>query len=65
MEIHVELKEQYFSDEIRKLEAINTKIAKNIQQSIGLAAKVKLVEPNSIERSFGKTCHVIDKRVLN
>ena len=65
LEIQVELKEQYFSDEIRKLEAINSKIAKNIQQSIGLAAKVKLVEPNSIERSFGKTCHVIDKRVLN
>ena len=65
LEIQVELKEQYFSDEIRKLEAINQKIARNLQQSIGLAAKVKLVEPNSIERSFGKTCHVNDRRVLN
>ena len=65
LEVQVELKEQSFSDEIRHLEAINAKIAKNIQQTIGLAAKVKLVEPNSIERSFGKTCHVIDKRVLS
>ena len=63
-EIQVELKEQYFSDEIRALEAINAKISRNIQQTIGLAAKVKLVEPNAIERSMGKTCHVVDKRVI-
>ena len=36
-----------------------------IQQAIGLAVKVKLVEPKSIERGMGKTKHVIDKRNLN
>ena len=36
-----------------------------LQQAIGLAVKVKLVEPKSIERSMGKTKHVIDKRNLN
>lgn len=35
-----------------------------IQEAIGLAAKVKLVEPKSIERSMGKAKHVIDKRIL-
>ena len=35
-----------------------------IQQAIGLAAKIKLVEPKTIERSMGKAVHVIDKRKL-
>ena len=35
-----------------------------IQQAIGLAVKVKLVEPKTIERSMGKAVRVIDKRKL-
>ena len=64
LEILVELKEQYYSDEIRRMEAINAKIASTIKQSIGLAAKIRLVEPNAIERSMGKAVHVSDKRVI-
>ena len=64
LEILVELKEQYYSDEIRVMEAINAKIANGIKQSIGLAAKIRLVEPNAIERSMGKAVHVCDKRVI-
>ena len=52
-------------NEIRELENLTGKIAYMIQQAIGLAVKVKLVEPKSIERSMGKTKHVIDKRNLN
>ena len=36
-----------------------------IQQAIGLAVKVKLVEPKSLERSMGKSKHVIDKRKID
>ncbi|WP_416200533.1 MAG: Phenylacetate-coenzyme A ligase [Thermocaproicibacter melissae] len=64
LEIQVEVEERYFSDEIRELEKLSKKIAHVIQQAIGLAVKVKLVEPNSIERSEGKTQRVIDKRKL-
>ena len=64
LEIQVELKEQYYSDEIRHMEALSAKIANTIKQSIGLAARIRLVEPNSIERSMGKAVHVEDRRVI-
>ena len=62
LEIQVEVEERFFSDEIRKLEELTKKIAHTIQQAIGLSAKVKLVEPKTLERSMGKAVHVIDKR---
>lgn len=64
LEIQVEVEERFFSDEIRELENLTKKIAHSIQMAIGLAAKVKLVEPKTIERSMGKAVHVIDKRKL-
>lgn len=64
LEIRVEVSEEVFSDEIRKLEAITKEISRAIQHGIGLAAKIKLVEPKSIERSMGKAKRVIDKRQL-
>lgn len=65
LEIQVEVEERYFSDEIRQLEKLTAKITHTIQQAIGLAVKVKLVEPKSIERSEGKAQHVIDNRKFN
>ncbi len=64
LEVQVEVEERFFSDEIRELENLTGQIAHVIQQAIGLAVKVKLVEPKSMERSMGKTKHVIDKRKL-
>lgn len=64
LEVQVEVEERFFSDEIRELENLSKKIAHVIQQAIGLAVKVKLVEPRTIERSMGKSVHVIDKRKL-
>ncbi len=64
LEVQVEVDEKFFSDEIRELESLSKKIAGVIQQAIGLAVKVKLVEPKSLERSMGKAVHVIDKRKL-
>jgi len=64
LEVQVEVEERFFSDEIRELENLTKKIAHVIQQAIGLAVRVKLVEPHSLERSMGKAVHVIDKRKL-
>lgn len=64
LEILVEVEERFFSDEIKQLEGLTKKIAHAIQQAIGLAAKVKLVEPKTLERSEGKSKRVIDKRQL-
>jgi len=64
MEIHVEISENVFSDEVKKLEALEKKIKQEIQAILGLSARIKLVEPKSIERSMGKTKHVVDERQI-
>lgn len=62
LEVQVEVEEHFFSDEIRALENLTKRIEYVIHQAIGLAVKVKLVEPKALERSMGKSVHVIDKR---
>ena len=61
----VEVEERFFSDDIGELEKLTKKIAHTLQQALGIAPKVRLVEPKSIERSEGKAKRVIDKRVFN
>lgn len=64
LEVQVEVEERFFSDEIRELENLSKRIAHVIQNAIGLAVKVKLIEPKTLERSEGKAKHVIDRRIL-
>lgn len=64
LEIQVEVEERFFSDEIRVLENLRDQIGYVIQNAIGVAAKIKLVEPKTLERSEGKTKHVVDHRKL-
>jgi len=58
----VELTEQHFTDEIRKLQEMSAKIRHAIESTLGVAVKVKLVEPKSIQRFEGKAVRVVDKR---
>jgi phenylacetate-CoA ligase len=62
MEVQVEVTPEFFSDEIRKLEALQQELTGAIEGIIGLRVKVKLVEPQTIERSMGKAKRLIDKR---
>ena len=64
LEVQVELDPKYYTDEIRAIEALTKKIGHVIQQAIGLSAKIKIVEPQTLVRSEGKAVHVIDKRKL-
>ena len=64
LEIQVEVNPQYYTDQIRVLEALNKKISHVLSQALGLNPKVKLVEPQTLTRSEGKAVHVIDKRKL-
>lgn len=64
LEIWVEVDEAFFSDEIRKLENLTKKITHEIQSTLGISVKVKLVEPKTIERSEGKAKRIIDRRKL-
>lgn len=60
----VEVQEQFFSDEIKQLEALRKKITDRIQSTLGISIRVKLVEPKTIERTAGKAKRVIDNRKI-
>ncbi|WP_419787754.1 phenylacetate--CoA ligase family protein [Pseudodesulfovibrio sp.] len=62
LEVQVEVNESMFSDEIKSLQRVESKVMKNIKEFLGVTAKVKLVEPKAIERSLGKAKRIIDKR---
>ncbi len=64
LEVQVEVDESLFTDEIKKLEILSRKIEGALQSVLGIGARVKLVEPKTIERSQGKAQRVIDKRKL-
>ena len=64
LEVQVEVSEKIFSDEIRVLENLKKKIQREIESTLNVVVKVKLVEPQTIERSMGKAVRVIDNREL-
>jgi len=60
----VEVQEQFFSDEIKALEALRKKITQKLQNTLGISVEVKLVEPKTIERTAGKAKRVVDNRKI-
>ncbi|NDV21907.1 phenylacetate--CoA ligase family protein [Desulfovibrio sp. JC022] len=63
--VKVEISGSSFSDEIKNLQRLERKIQKTIKEFLGVTARVKLVEPKSIERSMGKAQRIIDLRNQN
>ena len=66
LEVQVEVSDALFSnaDEVRVLQKIERRISKDLKDFLGITAKIKLVEPKSIQRSEGKASRVIDKRQI-
>ena len=64
MELQVEVRPNFYSDEINRMLALKKKLAGRLQSVLGLGVNVKLVEPRSIERSVGKAKRVIDNRKI-
>ncbi len=62
IEVHVEITPEAFSDRMGALEALQKKLAASIEKIINIHVKLKLVEPNTIQRSEGKAKRVIDQR---
>lgn len=50
------------SDEVRRLEQLESEITAALQSGLGISVKVKLVEPKTLDRSEGKAKRVIDNR---
>jgi phenylacetate-CoA ligase len=64
LEVHIEVSEKMFSDEIKQLERVEKKLKGEIESVLGIVVDIKLVEPKTIERSEGKAKRVIDRRKL-
>lgn len=64
LEVRIEVNEGVFTDEIRGLEKLEKGVEKEIKDILGISAKVRLVEPKTIERFEGKAKRVIDNRKI-
>ena len=62
--VKVEIDESLFSDDIKSLQTMENTLAFDIKETLGVSARVMLVEPKAIARSQGKAVRVIDKRKL-
>lgn len=64
LEIQVEISEEMLGDTVRSLENMENAIKTAVDSTLGISAKIRLVEPKTIARSEGKAVRVIDKRKL-
>ncbi len=62
LEVCVEVSDKLFADQIRKLQSLEKRLQKNIKEFLGVTAKVRLMEPRSIQRSEGKAQRIVDRR---
>lgn len=62
LEVQVEVTPQLFNDKIRDLQAVESRLQNSIKEFCGVTAKIRLMEPHSIERSGGKATRVLDRR---
>ncbi len=62
IEVQVELGDASILDKYRELEKIEANIRQNLRTVLQIDAKVKLVEPKTLERTTGKAKRVIDLR---
>ena len=61
-DIQVEVKPEYYTDRITELASLKKRITARVQSVVGISPNIKIVEPNTIERSMGKAKHAIDHR---
>lgn len=62
IEVDVEINEELFSDKVRSMEELQHRLTAAVEGLIGIRVRIKLVAPNTIQRSEGKARRVIDHR---
>ena len=65
LEVQVEVDESYFDDDMKGLDNLSKRVGTALKQALGLAVKVKLVEPKTLPRFEGKSVHVTDNRKID
>lgn len=62
LEVQVELSGDKFSGKFRELEELEKKLRDKLQKALSIGARVKLLEPKSLERTMGKAKRIVDLR---
>ncbi|PKN66761.1 MAG: phenylacetate--CoA ligase [Deltaproteobacteria bacterium HGW-Deltaproteobacteria-12] len=67
LELRVEVSEKTFSESgsVKALQSIEKRIVKDMKDYLGVAARVKLVEPNTLLRSLNPDTKIIDNRRIS
>jgi phenylacetate-CoA ligase len=65
LEVWVEVSETLFNERMSRMTELKDLLAKKIHSILGISVRVKLVEPQTLERSQGKAKRVLDKRDLS
>ena len=67
LQVQVELRQEFFTatfDTPAAIDELEKKLAAKLKSVLSISAKVQLKAPGTIERSQGKSAHIIDKRNL-
>jgi phenylacetate-CoA ligase len=67
LQVQVEIRQEHFTgifDTPAAIDELEKRLASKLKSVLSISAKVQLKAPNTIERSQGKSAHVIDKRNL-
>jgi len=62
MIVKVEVGKEFFSGDLKQLEALRRRIVEELRSDILITPKVELVEPGTLPKSEGKAVRVIDNR---
>lgn len=61
-DIQVEVKPEFYTDQVNEVVKLRQRLTARIQSVIGIQPNIKIVQPNTIERSTGKAKRAIDHR---
>ena len=64
IEVQVEVTADVFSDTVGVMEQLQAKLSHAIESTIGIRAKVRLVQPRTLQRSEGKAKRLLDNRKM-
>ena len=62
VEVQIEVTRQIFSDQVGAMESLQSRLASEVEHTLGIRVPVRLVEPHSVDRSGAQGKHVVDRR---
>lgn len=62
--VHIEMRPEFFSDSMSKMQELKERIFRAIQSVTGLSMEINLASPQTIQRFEGKAARVVDRRKL-